>query len=682
MKIQLKRSNVLSSGAAKTPTASQLEYGELAVNYNNTDPAIFLKDSNNNVIRISGVGNISDDGLTNVPDGTTPPSNPEAGNLWYNSDQGRLYIYFEDADTSQWVDASPDSWDPSSYPDVTNTSAQSGTLDDRYAMVNGGNGLKIDGSGNVGIGTLSPQHRLSVERDVGIYRASSDPTLSLSVGGTIASPTKTYNLLIDDSDSDKLQLRDGSTARVTMDGSGNVGIGTTTPGSLLELSSAATSAVGGLTLANTNAAGFSTIQFKNTGSSGRTYTLALGGNTSPFPGSVYLYDDTAGAARLVVDSSGKLDVNNELHVHRASTTASNALLALHSDIGGTKTRKCTVRADGSAEFAGRVIAGSTNFGGSAVVNYGILAYNNSASQYPTISAKNIGNGPVFEGRNSANDLNIQLNANGSASFANKVGIGTSSPADLLEIKGSFPIFSIVDSDTTNDKFSILHNGGGTIFQVDKNNVGPNSSFLITQIDGTERMRIGSNGLTDLYSSTTAFRIRTGLTGTSGQLLGGFDGATNTSNGTQRLAIFANGNIQNTNNSYGSLSDIKLKENIVDANSQWDDLKAIQVRNYNFIEGETHTQIGVVAQEVETVSPGLVYETPDRETVQIPVLDENGEAVLDENGQAVVTSEDRDIGTVTKSVNYSVLYMKAVKALQEAMERIETLETKVAALEAG
>jgi len=30
----------------------------------------------------------------------------------------------------------------------------------------------------------------------------------------------------------------------------------------------------------------------------------------------------------------------------------------------------------------------------------------------------------------------------------------------------------------------------------------------------------------------------------------------------------------------------------------------------------------------------------------------------------------------------VLYMKAVKALQEAMDRIETLEAKVAALEAG
>ena len=34
----------------------------------------------------------------------------------------------------------------------------------------------------------------------------------------------------------------------------------------------------------------------------------------------------------------------------------------------------------------------------------------------------------------------------------------------------------------------------------------------------------------------------------------------------------------------------------------------------------------------------------------------------------------------KAVMYSVLYMKAVKALQEAMTRIETLEAKVKTLE--
>ena len=39
-------------------------------------------------------------------------------------------------------------------------------------------------------------------------------------------------------------------------------------------------------------------------------------------------------------------------------------------------------------------------------------------------------------------------------------------------------------------------------------------------------------------------------------------------------------------------------------------------------------------------------------------------------------DGNDLGTVTKSVNYSVLYMKAVKALQEAMERIEILEQRL------
>ena len=58
MKIQLKRSNVLDGLQAKEPTAGQMEYGELAVNYNVDDPAIFIKDSDNNIIRIGGVGNI------------------------------------------------------------------------------------------------------------------------------------------------------------------------------------------------------------------------------------------------------------------------------------------------------------------------------------------------------------------------------------------------------------------------------------------------------------------------------------------------------------------------------------------------------------------------------------------------------------------------------------------------
>ena len=53
MKIQLKRSNVLEGGKAKQPTAAQMEYGELAVNYNTADPTIFIKDSANGIVAIT-----------------------------------------------------------------------------------------------------------------------------------------------------------------------------------------------------------------------------------------------------------------------------------------------------------------------------------------------------------------------------------------------------------------------------------------------------------------------------------------------------------------------------------------------------------------------------------------------------------------------------------------------------
>lgn len=133
---------------------------------------------------------------------------------------------------------------------------------------------------------------------------------------------------------------------------------------------------------------------------------------------------------------------------------------------------------------------------------------------------------------------------------------------------------------------------------------------------------------------------------------------------RRFIVFANGNVQNQNNSYGSLSDEKLKENITDANSQWNDIKALKVRNFNFINDSNKVKcLGLVAQEAETVCPSLVFESPDQE-------------------DDPVTGEIKDKGTKTKSLKYSVLYMKAIKCLQEAITKIETLETKVAALEAG
>ena len=137
--------------------------------------------------------------------------------------------------------------------------------------------------------------------------------------------------------------------------------------------------------------------------------------------------------------------------------------------------------------------------------------------------------------------------------------------------------------------------------------------------------------------------------------------------TGRLVIFSDGDVVNHDNAYGAISDEKLKEQITDATSQWEDIKALTVRKYKMKsdvatgDSDAHWRLGVIAQEVETAGMnGLVKDNPDM------IENEDGEIVEGE--------------TSTKSVKYSILYMKAIKALQEAMTRIETLEAKVTALE--
>ena len=129
-------------------------------------------------------------------------------------------------------------------------------------------------------------------------------------------------------------------------------------------------------------------------------------------------------------------------------------------------------------------------------------------------------------------------------------------------------------------------------------------------------------------------------------------------GSSRFVVAGDGDVLNHDNSYGQLSDERIKTNIVDANSQWDDIKALKVRKFSMKEDKlgAPNKIGVIAQELEASGMnGLVVDTPD------------------------LDNDLKDLGTVTKTVNYSILYMKAVKALQEAMTRIETLEAEVKAL---
>jgi hypothetical protein len=132
----------------------------------------------------------------------------------------------------------------------------------------------------------------------------------------------------------------------------------------------------------------------------------------------------------------------------------------------------------------------------------------------------------------------------------------------------------------------------------------------------------------------------------------FSGADTTND---KIFIYSNGTVSNRTGTYNTISDQKIKQDIVDAGSQWDDIKSVRFRKYRLIDDvkanpDAPYLLGVVAQELEQTSPNLIDNCENK----------NGE--------------------VTKGVKTSVLLMKAAKALQEAMERIETLEAKVNQLE--
>jgi hypothetical protein len=42
---------------------------------------------------------------SNVITSTTPPTNPAPGDLWFRSDIGRLYVYYQDDNSAQWINA-------------------------------------------------------------------------------------------------------------------------------------------------------------------------------------------------------------------------------------------------------------------------------------------------------------------------------------------------------------------------------------------------------------------------------------------------------------------------------------------------------------------------------------------------------------------------------------------------
>ena len=141
----------------------------------------------------------------------------------------------------------------------------------------------------------------------------------------------------------------------------------------------------------------------------------------------------------------------------------------------------------------------------------------------------------------------------------------------------------------------------------------------------------------------------------------------------RFKIFSSGDFLTADGGTVN-SDATLKRDITDVTPKLADVMQLRVRNFywkeDFHPGQQDKKfIGFIAQEFEEVFPGLVSEYAIKESE--PILDEDG------NDTGEKTPE-----VFKKAVKEAKLVPILVKALQEAVERIETLETKVAALESA
>ena len=136
--------------------------------------------------------------------------------------------------------------------------------------------------------------------------------------------------------------------------------------------------------------------------------------------------------------------------------------------------------------------------------------------------------------------------------------------------------------------------------------------------------------------------------------------TNATNNGYRFYAQVNGGLANYSANNQNLCDEREKKDITDAPSQLSKVKAWKLRNfrYNTEPNSEPLKFGVIAQEIETVNPDLVSE-------EFKVrVDDDGNDVL------------------RKGVKEEQMMMISIKALQELITKVETLETKVAALESS
>jgi hypothetical protein len=140
----------------------------------------------------------------------------------------------------------------------------------------------------------------------------------------------------------------------------------------------------------------------------------------------------------------------------------------------------------------------------------------------------------------------------------------------------------------------------------------------------------------------------------------------------RMEVRSNGGIANYSGNNANLCDEREKKNIVNLDSTWNCLKHWELKKFHYNEDADTDDLryGVIAQQVADYCPEVITEW---------IKQKAEPAKLGEDGTEIEPAKEE---IVRMGVKEQQMMWMAIKALQEAQLRIETLEAEVAALKAS
>ncbi len=471
--------------------------------------------------------------------------------------------------------------------------------------------LVLKGSGgNIGIGTTTPIATLDV------VTSNSYPTAGISLSGNVPNVTlaltntsaagRNWNILSAGTGTTvpgTFRIYDGTAAsdRLVIDSTGKVGIGTTSPSSLLHLES--TLPVLTLNRAGTGG-GSAYLALEMDGAIGTYFGLA--GNAGAFFPGIAANDTvirantgnfvvgTAGSPRMFIAyATGNVgigtttpdqrltvgaNVNSAEMIHVISKAGASLFLEADTD-NAAESQNPFIKfsQDGGATIGTLGLTGGTNVDAEGIATAGAL------DNAFVLNSRSFSSALQF-GTDSTIRMTVDEDGN--------VGIGTTSPSTKLAVVGAAKIKTTTDQEAA---FSVENAAGDNVFQIDTLNTGSSDAiFAVASTSGNTYFMVGGNGTVGIGTTTSSAQF--------------------TTTGTVRLAGFGAGSLQT--DSSGNLtvsSDERLKDLTGSFDRGLEDLKKISpiLYHWNVVSGldRSAEYAGFSAQNVQAAIPEAVGQDP-------------------------------------------------------------------------